>query len=132
MADNSAFIARYHEVVDDLDRDGRSDNETMMLLGSLVARLVTGADADNWLHLKHILDDQSLAQLVDTLDSTAETYAAEGKTKAAYVARLLGISLVATRVPDAKLKQRDRLLDDFINTAATVYIEQHNAPPAVG
>ncbi|RYE07115.1 MAG: hypothetical protein EOP22_19140 [Hyphomicrobiales bacterium] len=134
MADQAAFIARYHEVVDDLDRNGRSDNETMWLLGSLVARLVTGSDADNWIHFKQILDDKSLTELVDTLDRNAATYQAEGKTKAAYVARLLGISLVAGRVPDPELRKRDTLLDGFISTAAVVYIQQHTAkqPPPAG
>ncbi|MGV3492156.1 MAG: hypothetical protein ACO1OG_12645 [Devosia sp.] len=126
MADTAGFIRRYHEVVDELDRTGRSDNETMWLLGSLVARLVTGSDADNWIHFKQLLDDKSLAELCDTLDRNAATYEAEGKTKAAYVARLLGISLVAGRVPDPELRKRDTLLDGFIGTAAVVYIQQHN------
>lgn len=126
MTDHSAFIQRYHEVVDDLDRNGRSDNETMWLLGSLVARLVTGSNADNWVHLKQIIDDRSLEELVTTLDTNADAYAAEGKDKAAYVARLLGISLVASRIPDDQLRKRDALLDGFIDTAAVVYIEQYN------
>ena len=84
MADqHSAFIDRYHQVVDELDRTGRSDPETMWLLGSLVARLVTKADASNWMQLKLIIDDQSLKELVETLDGNAATYEAEGKTKAA-------------------------------------------------
>lgn len=127
MADDPDFIRRYHEVVDNLDRAGRSDNETMWLLGSLVARLVTKSNVDNWMHLKLVIDNGALADLVGTLDSNATTYEAEGKTKAAYVARLLGISLVASRMTDPKLRQRDQLLDNFIDTAAAVYIQNHNA-----
>ena len=99
MADeHAAFIERYHQVVDELDRTGRSDPETMWLLGSLVARLVTKTEAQNWTQLKLMLDNQSLKELVETLDGNATTYDAEGKTKAAYVARLLGISLVASKI----------------------------------
>ena len=130
MADQAQFIARFHQVVDDLDRRGRSDNETMWLLGSLVARLVTKSNADNWMHLKQVVDNVALEELVETLDSNATAYEAEGKSKAAYVARLLGISLVAGRLTDPKLKQRDQLLDNFIDTAAYVYIQGHNAQAA--
>ena len=130
MSNEADFIAKFHEVVDDLDRRGRSDNETMWLLGSLVARLVTKSNADNWMHLKSVIDNATLEELVETFDRNATTYAAEGKDKAAYVARLLGISLVASRLNDPKLKQRDQLLDNFIDTAAYVYIQSHNAQAA--
>lgn len=128
--DQDAFIARYHEVVDQLDRTGRNDPETMWLLGSLVARLVTTADAQNWMNLKLIVDDKSLKDLVETLNGNAATYEAEGKLKAAYVARLLGISLIAGKVADPKTRQRDQLLSHFIDTAAYVYITNHNANAA--
>ena len=130
--DQDAFIARYHEVVDQLDRNGRNDPETMWLLGSLVARLVTNTDAQNWTQLKLMLDNQSLKELVETLDGNAATYEAEGKTKAAYVARLLGISLVASKIMEPRTRQRDQLLSHFIDTAAYVYITQHNAQAAKG
>ena len=130
MATESEFISQFHSVVDDLDRAGRSDNETMWLLGSLAARLVKGARADNWTDLKLKIAPRSLEELVTTLDTQAATYSAEGKTKPAYVARLLGISLVAGRLPDPKLKQRDQLLNNFIDTAATVFIQSHNTAAA--
>jgi hypothetical protein len=131
MADeHAAFIAKYHDVVDELDRTGRGDPETMWLLGSLAARLVTSTDAQNWMHLKLVIDDKSLKELVETLDGNAATYEAEGKTKAAYVARLLGISLVAGKLPDPRTRQRDQLLSHFIDTAAYVYITNHNANAA--
>lgn len=130
MAIESDFIAQFHSVIDDLDRAGRSDNETMWLLGSLAARLVKEARADNWTDLKLKIAPKSLEELVVTLDAQAATYASEGKTKPAYVARLLGISLVAGRLPDAKLRQRDQLLNNFIDTAAIVFIQSHNAAAA--
>jgi hypothetical protein len=102
----------------------------MWLLGSLVARLVTNTDAQNWTQLKLMLDNQSLKELVETLDTNAATYETEGKTKAAYVARLLGISLVASKIMEPKTRQRDQLLSHFIDTAAYVYITQHNARAA--
>jgi hypothetical protein len=123
--EHAAFIARYHEVVDELDRTGRNDPETMWLLGSLVARLVTKTDAQNWTQLKLILDNASLKELVETLNTNADTYEAEGKTKAAYVARLLGISLVASKIMEPKTRQRDQLLSHFIDTAAYVFITNH-------
>ena len=133
MADElPAFIERYHQVVDELDRTGRNDPETMWLLGSLVARLVTGTDAQNWTQLKLKLDNRSLAELVQTLDGNASTYEADGKLKAAYVARLLGISLVASKIMEPRTRQRDQLLSHFIDTAAYVYITQHNAQAAKG
>ena len=76
------------------------------------------------------IDDQSHRELVETLDANAATYEAEGKTKAAYVARLLGISLVAGKLDDPRVRQRDQLLSHFIDTAAYVYITQHNARAA--
>ena len=130
--EQAAFIARYHEDVDELDRTGRNDPETMWLLGSLVARLVTNTDAQNWTQLKLMLDNKSLKELVETLDTNAATYEAEGKTKAAYVARLLGISLVASKILEPRTRQRDQLLSHFIDTAAYVYITQHNARAAKG
>src|SRR5690606_32357881 len=101
-------IERYHQVVDELDRTGRSDPETMWLLGSLVARLVTSTDAQNWTQFKLILDNRSLREVVETLAASAATYEAGGKTKAAYVARLLGISLVASKIMEPKTRQRDQ------------------------
>lgn len=115
------FAARFHEVVDDLDRTGRRENETMWLLGSLAARLVDEARADNWTDLKLKIAPGSLAEVVTTLDAQAEIYASEGRDKAAYVARLLGISLVAGRIADPLLRQRDMMLNTFIDTAATVF-----------
>lgn len=130
MAIESEFITEFHSVVDDLDRVGRKDNETMWLLGSLAARLVKEANADNWTDLKLKIAPRSLEELVTTLDAQAATYTSEGKTKPAYVARLLGISLVAGRLPDPKLRQRDQLLNTFIDTAAIVFIQSHNAAAA--
>jgi hypothetical protein len=127
MAVDAEFAAQFHGVIDDLDRHGRNDNETMWLLGSLAARLVREARADNWTDLKLKIAPDSLEELVDTLDRQAGAYQAEGKTKPAYVARLLGISLVAGRLPDPALKQRDQLLNNFIDTAAIVFIQSHNA-----
>jgi hypothetical protein len=127
MAADAEFAAQFHRVIDELDRHGRSDNETMWLLGSLAARLVREARADNWTDLKLKIAPESLEELVDTLDRQAASYQAEGKTKPAYVARLLGISLVAGRLPDPALKQRDQLLNNFIDTAAIVFIQSHNA-----
>ena len=137
MTAESEFVAQFHGVVDDLDKVGRSDTETMWLLGSLAARLVKEAKADNWTDLKLKITQRSLEEVVDTLENQAIAYTAEGKTKPAYVARLLGISLVAGRINDAKLKQRDQLLNNFIDTAAIVFINAHNAnqagaPPPAG
>jgi hypothetical protein len=119
------FVAQFHRAVDDLDRTGRSDTETMWLLGSLAARLVTEAHADNWTDLKLKLTPDSLEELVDSLERQAGVYATEGKAKPSYVAKLLGISLVAGRVGDATLQRRDQMLNTFIDTAATVFIESH-------
>ena len=127
MAVDAEFATQFHGVIDDLDRNGRSDNETMWLLGSLAARLVREARADNWTDLKLKIAPDSLEELVVTLDRQAAAYQGEGKTKPAYVARLLGISLVAGRLPDPVLKQRDQLLNNFIDTAAIVFIQSHNA-----
>lgn len=132
MAGHDEFIARYHQVVDELDRTGRSDPETMWLLGSLAARLVTNTDAQNWRQLKLMIDDKSLRELVETLENNAATYEADGKVKPAYVARLLGISLVAGKIPDPRTRQREDLLTHFIDTAAYVYITNHNAKAAKG
>jgi len=132
MNAETEFVAQFHGVVDDLDKVGRSDTETMWLLGSLAARLVKEAKADNWTDLKLKITQRSLEEVVDTLENQAIAYTAEGKTKPAYVARLLGISLVAGRINDAKLKQRDQLLNNFIDTAAIVFINAHNANQAGG
>jgi hypothetical protein len=121
------FITQFHGVVDELDQVGRKDNETMWLLGSLAARLVREAKADNWTDLKLRIGPKSLEELVTTLDTQAATYQQEGKIKPAYVARLLGISLVAGHVSEPKLRQRDQLLNTFIDTAAIVFIQSHNA-----
>jgi len=126
------FITQFHSVVDELDQVGRKDNETMWLLGSLAARLVKEAKADNWTDLKLKINPRSLEEVVDTLESQAAAYTAEGRTKPAYVARLLGISLVASRISDAKLRQRDQMLNTFIDTAAIVFINAHNANQAGG
>jgi len=131
MSVESEFVAQFHGVVDDLDKTGRHDNETMWLLGSLAARFVKEAKADNWTDLKLKITQRSLEEVVDTLETQAVGYAAEGKTKPAYVARLLGISLVASRIADPKLRQRDQLLNNFIDTAAIVFINAHNAKEAL-
>ena len=120
-AEIGEFAARFHQVVDELDRSLRHDNETMWLLGSLAARLVGEARADNWTDLKLKIAPASLAEVVTTLDAQAGLHAAEGRDKPAYVARLLGISLVAGRIEDPLLRQRDTMLNNFIDTAATVF-----------
>ncbi|MEO8757196.1 MAG: hypothetical protein ABI398_05530 [Devosia sp.] len=130
MSEQREFVTQFHSVIDELDRNGRSDNETMWLLGSLAARLVKEAKADNWTDLKLRIGPTSLEELVQTLDSQAAGYQSEGRTKPAYVARLLGISLVASRIPDPATRQRDQLLNNFIDTAAIVFIENHNAAAA--
>ena len=45
MSAETEFVAQFHGVVDDLDKVGRSDTETMWLLGSLAARLSNSAPA---------------------------------------------------------------------------------------
>lgn len=130
MTVETEFVAQFHGVVDDLDRAGRHDGETMWLLGSLAARLVKEAKADNWTDLKLKISPRSLEEVVETLESQATAYVAEGRTKPAYVARLLGISLVASRINDVKLRQRDQMLNNFIDTAAIVFINAHNANQA--
>ena len=44
---------------------GRSDPETMWLLGSLVARLVTNTEAQNWTQLKLMLDNRTRTGFID-------------------------------------------------------------------
>lgn len=128
MSDAEAdFLTQFHSVVDELDQVARKDNETMWLLGSLAARLVREAKADNWTDLKLRIGPKSLEELVTTLDTQAAVYLQDGKTKPAYVARLLGISLVASRISEPRLRQRDQLLNNFIDTAAIVFIQSHNA-----
>ncbi|MBN9348825.1 MAG: hypothetical protein J0I48_21925 [Devosia sp.] len=125
MADwQAAFIERFHQMVDELDRSGRSDPETMLLLGSFVSRLLANDQTQSWTQVKLGMDDASLRELVGTLDDNATSYEAEGKSKAAYVARLLGASLVAGRLDDPRTRQRDQLLSHFIDTAAHVYTSQ--------
>ena len=132
MPAQDEFISQFHAVVDELNATGRNDNETMWLLGSLAARLVKEANASNWTDLKARLERSSLEDLVGTLDNQASTLASSGKTKASYVARLLGISLVAGTLRDQKLRERDQLLNNFIDTAAVVFIQSHNAAAASG
>lgn len=130
MSAERDFAIQFHAVVDALDQQGRRDNETMWLLGSLAARLVREARADNWTDLKLRLERPSRDALVGTLDKQATDLAAGGKTKPAYVAHLLGISLVAGTLSDPQLKKRDMLLNNFIDTAALVFIQNHNADKA--
>lgn len=130
MTEAADFITRFHGVVDELDRTARHDTETMWLLGSLAARLVKEAKADNWTDLKLRIARQSLEELVETLDSQAQAMRAADKGKASYVAQLLGISLVAGILPDPLVKKRDQLLNNFIDTAAIVFIQNHNAEAA--
>ena len=93
----------------------------------LVSGGVTEAHADNWTDLKLKLTPDSLDELVGTLERQAGVYETEGKAKPSYVAKLLGFSLVAGRVGDAALQRRDHMLNTFIDTAATVFIESHPA-----
>jgi hypothetical protein len=131
VADELAgFIDAYHQLVDELDRTGRSDPETMGLLGSLVAGLIADTRAQNWTQLKQLLDNGALKDLVETLNASATVYQADGKPKAAFVARLLAGSAVAGRIPDPRTHQRDQLLNHFIDTAAYVYITGHTARAA--
>lgn len=130
MSDEADFIARFHQIVDDLDRHGRRDSEVMLHLGRVVAELVARARVDNWTHLKLVLDNRALADLVHALGKDADGYRAAGRDKAAYVAQLLGISLVAGRLADATLRQRDNRLNTFIDTAASVYTQNLNAQAA--
>ncbi len=127
MTEAADFATTFHAVIDELDKVARNDNETMWLLGSLTARLVKEANADNWTDLKLRIDRTSLEELVETLDGQAGALQVEGKTKAAYVARLLGISLVAGTLPDPLVRKRDQLVNNFIDTAAIVFIQSHNA-----
>lgn len=121
------FIAGFHDAVDRLDREARHDNQAMWLLGSLAARLVREAGADNWTDLKLRIGPTALAELVTTLNAQADAHAAAGKAKPAYVAHLLALSLVAGRVDDATVRQRDQMLNTFIDTAATVFRQSHSA-----
>lgn len=123
----AAFIAGFHDAVDRLDRTARHDHETMWLLGSLAARLVREAGADNWTDLKLRIGPTALTELVTTLTAQADAHAAAGSARAAYVAHLLASSLVAGRIADATVRQRDQMLNTFIDTAATVFRQSHSA-----
>lgn len=126
------FASQFHRLVDELDRNGRRDTQIMLLLGSLAARLIREAGADNWTDLKLRISDRSLKEVVETLDAQAAGYVAEGRTKPAYVARLLGISLAAGRLADPDLLRRDQMLNSFIDAAADVVIEARKGRSTAG
>lgn len=126
------FATQFHRLVDELDRNGRRDTQVMLLLGSLAARLIREAGADNWTDLKLRISERSLKEVVETLDAQAASYAAEGRSKPAYVARLLGISLVAGRLADPDLLRRDQMLNSFIDAAADVVIEARKGRSTAG
>ena len=120
MSATRDFVAEFHHAVDELDGRYRRDNETMLLLGRLAARFVGKAHADNWTGLKLRLTPQSREELVASLEVQASRFAADHQPKAAFVARLLGLSVVAGVIPDAKLISRDHQLNIFVDAAAAV------------
>jgi hypothetical protein len=121
------FASRFHAMVDELDRAGRTNEETMWHLGSIAGRLVTDARADNWTDLKLRLDRATLEATIDTLEAEAAGFDAANQPKPAFAARLLGMSLVAGTLTDPLLRQRDLMLNMFIDTAAIVFIQTKSA-----
>ena len=129
MSATRDFAAEFHHAVDELDGRYRRDNEAMLLLGRLAARLVGEARADNWTDLKLRLTSQSREELVASLEVQSSRFAAEHQPKAAFVARLLGLSIVAGVIPDATLISRDHQLNTFLDAAAAVV--RDTSPSAV-
>ncbi len=86
-----------------------------------------GDQRQEWADLKARIDADSRRELAATLDRQAGEFDAAAHPKPAYVARVLGISLVAGTVADPQVVARDRLLDQFIDTAAVVFIQSRSA-----
>lgn len=115
------FKVRFATVLKDLQEHGHEDPETMWLLGSLAARIISTASKKGWPETKASLTSASYSALLKQFEKQGNDLHKKGNEKATYAVQALAISLVADKISDPEIKAGNEFLDEFINQTVRIY-----------
>jgi hypothetical protein len=130
--DPTRFKAAFAEVVREIS-DSARDPQTLMLIGSLAAMLIEGADAKHWSTFKQGLDASARENLRKTLHLQAQGMAEAGHAKPVHAARILGVSLIAeSHREDKEVSANADLLDGIIDETIRTFRRRASEMAAAG
>lgn len=122
------FKTRFASVLADLHQDGVEDGEAMFLLGAGATRICDMGQKASWTELKQALSHADYDRLIEQCRTEGNSYAAEGKQKAAYAIQALAMSLVARTQTDPVIREGERLLDAVIDKTVANYRQHAQSP----
>lgn len=105
----------------DLANGGRQDREIAALVGGLAATIADKLGKPDWLAAKAVMSDAERMVLLADFDKTIPEHLKQGKGKHVYAMQLLGISVAASADPDPEMRDGEKLLDDYVVAAETIY-----------
>jgi hypothetical protein len=117
MTKEEDFKIRLAEVLRDLQANGTDDGEAMLLLGGGAGRICDMGNKARWSELKAALSPSDTDRLIEQCRVEGNTFARDGKRKAAYAIQAIAMSLVARSQDDPEIRQGERLLDAVIEQA---------------
>ncbi|MBJ3783690.1 hypothetical protein [Devosia sediminis] len=116
------FKQRLIAVIADLQAEGRTDPEAVLLIGSLASDLADKLKQKNWVAVKQAMSAAQYNELLGSFQNGGNQLHQDGKAKQAFAVQLLGVSLVAaTQRNDADVAAGEKLVDQFIDRAIVVY-----------
>ena len=124
------FKVRFAAIMADIGQNGRKDNETMLMLGSLASTMIDSVERKTWKQFKAKLTPGQYSEALTGLQNGGNAAHREGKTKTVYVAQALGASLVAGTQDDKEVKEWCKMLDNLIERAIKAYrtVPTHRRP----
>jgi hypothetical protein len=105
----------------DLANGGREDREIAVLVGGLAATISDRLGKANWHKAKAAMGDAERVVLLADFDQTIPAHLKQGKGKHVYAMQLLGISVAASGDPDPEMRDGEKLLDDYVAAAETIF-----------
>ena len=126
------FKQRFDSILLDLRISGRTDGQTMWLVGSLAARLIDQGQQPTWSSFKHTLSQPTFRSLISSFQKQGNDLAKTGATQQVYAIQVVAVSLVAvTQTDDPEIVEDDKVLDQIIEDAISIYREAIASDPII-
>ena len=126
------FKQRFDSILLDMRISGSTDAETMWLVGSLAARLIDQGQQPTWYSFKHTLSQPTFRSLISSFQKQGNDLAKTGATQQVYAIQVVAVSLVAvTQTDDPEIVEDDKVLDQIIEDAISIYREAIASDPII-
>ena len=126
------FKQRFDSILLDMRAGGTRDAEGMWLIGSLGARIVDQGQQPSWAEFKRTLSQPNFRALITSFQKQGADLAQQGAHQQIYAIQVLAVSLVARiQNEDPEIADGDKILDQIIDDAISIYRETLAADPII-